>query len=162
MVHRRFLAHFRAFLRRVIEQDLVELRPRHLIGAIGLRTEPVFEIKFHPVVGAGAIDGAAELLDETGPLEFLMQAEARKRLHAERQERFADVKAREFIALENDDAPAGLRQQRGRHTARGTAADDRHIIMPVLHAATKVAKMFEIALGESGVFLLRSADAFLS
>ncbi len=93
---RGFLAHLGPVFGGVIEQQLVELRPRHLIRGIGLRAEAILEIEFHPFLRTGARHLAAVFPEETGLLEFLVQTEPGKRLHADREKRFADVKTREF------------------------------------------------------------------
>src|SRR6516162_1089727 len=51
-------------LARMIEQQLVELRTRHLIGAIALRAKAVLEIEFHAFRSAGGRDLAAVLRHE--------------------------------------------------------------------------------------------------
>jgi hypothetical protein len=56
----------------VIEQNLVEVGPRDLVGAIGLRAEPIFEIKLHPVAAARAVHLPAEFFHEPGPGELLV------------------------------------------------------------------------------------------
>src|SRR5205085_2150860 len=101
-----------------------------------------------------------KFFDETGAFKFLVQTEAGEGFHAERQERFADVKAREFLPLENDDAPAGLGEQSRGRAARRAAANYRDIEDFVQHAASNLAKMSQFALGENAPFLLRFADAF--
>ena len=111
----------------MIEQHFVEVRARDLIGAICLRTEAVLEIKFHAVVPAGAVHFAAEFFHEPRPREFFVEAESGKSLHAEGQERFANVEARKLVALEDDDAAPGAGEKRGRHAAGRSAADNRYV-----------------------------------
>src|SRR5205823_370920 len=73
-------------------------------------------------------------------VEFFPHAEAVESCHAEGQERLADMKAREFLALQNDDAPSRSRQQRRRGAAGRATADNRHIVHLAAHSAIKVAK----------------------
>ena len=82
---RSLLAHFRAAFRGVIEQEFVELRPRHLIGAVRPRAKAILEIKFHALFAARSVHLAAKFFHETGAGEFLMQTEPGESLHAERQ-----------------------------------------------------------------------------
>src|SRR5436853_2466012 len=111
----------------MIEQDLVEVRARDLIGAICLRTEAVLEIKFHAVVAAGAVHLAAEFFHEPRAGEFLVETESSESLHAEGQERFANVEARKLVALEDDHAAPGAGEKRGGHAAGRSAADNRNV-----------------------------------
>ena len=101
----------------MIEQDFVEVGARDLIRAVGLRTKAVLEIKFHAVVAAGAVHFAAEFFHETGARKFLVETEPRESLHAEGEERFADVESRKLFALEDNDTTARFSEQRCRRAA---------------------------------------------
>ena len=136
-----FLAHFRAVLRGMIEEELVEIGARDLVGTVHLRAKAVFEIELHPIAAAGAEHFAAELFHEAGPREFLVQTEPGESLHAEREKRLADMETRELFALEDDDAAPRAREQGGRSAARRPAADYRHVIGFAAHWVTKVAKI---------------------
>jgi len=61
-------------------------------------------------------------------VEGLAQAHAIEGRHAVGQERLADVKAREFFALEDDDAASGLGEQAGGGAAGGAATDNRDVV----------------------------------
>src|ERR1051325_861200 len=96
------LVHFRAALRRMVEQELVEITAGYLIGVIGLRAISVLEVKFCARIGARAHDFAPVLLQEASARKFCVQTEPRKCLHTERQEGLPDVKARKLLALEQN------------------------------------------------------------
>src|SRR5215472_8101243 len=95
----------------MIEQQFVELRTRHLVGAIALRAETVLEIKLRALGSAGGGDFAAVLRHESR-IEFLAHPQTIECSHAEGQERFPEVKSRKFVALENNHASPGLSEQR--------------------------------------------------
>jgi hypothetical protein len=134
-----FLAHFGAAFRGVIEQELVEIRARYLIGAVRLRAKAVFKIELHALPAAGAVHLAPELFHKTGARELFMQTQPGESLHAERQQRFADMEARKLLPLQNDHATPGPRQQGARSAARRPTADDRHVVHFAAHWVTKVA-----------------------
>ena len=138
-IDRGLFADFGPVLGRMVEQDLVELGPRHLIGRFNLRAIPVLEIKFHSLLAAGAGHFATELSQEPGALELLLHAEASEGFHAHREKRFADVEAGKFLPLADDDAPAGPCEQGGRGAACGAAADNGHVVECLRHAAIKLA-----------------------
>ena len=70
-----------------------------------------------------------------------MQIQPGKRLHAERQQRFADVKTRKPLAFKDNHAPPGSREQR-RHGAAGrSSADDSDVVNRVRHAAINLASL---------------------
>src|SRR5437870_4037060 len=71
IINRGFLTHFRARLRRVIQQHLVKFRSRHLIGAVGARTESILEVKLCRFFSTGFSDLAAKFFDKTGAQFFL-------------------------------------------------------------------------------------------
>src|SRR5437879_2585544 len=85
-IDRHFFMHFGAAFTRVIDQEFVEIRSRDLVSVVGLGTESVFEVKLRSRFRAGAEDFAAELFEETGAPEFLVQSEAGERFHAKRQQ----------------------------------------------------------------------------
>ena len=57
-----------------------------------------------------------------------MQPQTGKSLHAERQERFPDVKAGEFVTFEYDHATAGAGEKGRGDTAGRPTADNRHVV----------------------------------
>src|SRR5205085_8680327 len=107
----RFFANLRAVFARMIEQKFVELRARHLISAIALRTKAVLEVKLYSFRSARRGDFPAVLGHERR-VQFLADAKAIESVHAEGQERFANVETRELFALEHNYTPPGLGQQR--------------------------------------------------
>src|SRR5205823_8265089 len=84
---------------------------------------------------------AAVLLYESGAHKFFVQVEPGKRFHAERQQRFADVKARKLFAFENNHTPTGACEQRGGRAARRSAADYSDVVNRVRHAAINLASL---------------------
>src|SRR5215471_374995 len=124
----------------MIEQQFVELRTRHLVGAIALRAETVLEIKLRALGSAGGGDFAAVLRHECG-IEFLAHPKTIECSHAEWQERFANVEARKLFTLENNHAPTGLGEQRRSRAAGRTAANDRDVVeISVFHSPISLAK----------------------
>src|SRR5467141_3109730 len=98
-IDRHFFVDLSPDFARVIEQEFVEIRSSDLVSVVGLGTESVFEIELCSGFRAGAEDFAAELFEETGAPEFLVQSKPGERFHAERQQRFADVKPWKLFAL---------------------------------------------------------------
>src|SRR5207249_11872905 len=120
--------------------ELVEIGASHLIGAIAARLEAVLKIKFHPPCSTRGHDFPAEFRQESA-IKFFADAKAVECLGAEWQKRFADMKARKFLALEKDHAPARAREQ-GRGGAPGrSAADDSDVVNRVRHAAINLASL---------------------
>jgi hypothetical protein len=62
-----------------------------------------------------------------------VQSEAGERFHAERQQRFADVKPWKLFALEDNDAPIGSREQRSCGASGRTAANDPDVVEVSIH-----------------------------
>src|SRR5438093_4389468 len=100
---------------------------------ISLRTVAVLEVKLGSRFRARAKDFATVFFHESGTQEFFVQPQAGKRFHAERQQRFANVKPRKFVALEYNDAPPGTREQRRGSAARRSSPYDRDIVHSELH-----------------------------
>jgi hypothetical protein len=58
---------------------------------------------------------------ESSAQKFFMQAQSGKRFHAERQQRFTDVKTRKFFLFENNQpAPGACEQRRGSAAGRSS------------------------------------------
>src|SRR3954451_18312979 len=117
----------------MIQQHFIEIPPRDLIRVIGLRTVAVFEVKFGSSVAARTDDFAAIFFYESGPQKFLVQPQSRKRLHAEWQQRFANMKARELFPLENDYAPTGTSKEGRSRAACGSASNDCDVVHTTAH-----------------------------
>src|SRR4030095_15999170 len=111
----------------MIEQQLVELGPRHLIRAIALRTEAILKIKLRAFGPARGGNLAAILRHESG-VEFVADGEPIERLHAKGQERFANMEARKLFPLENNHAPTSLGEQRRGRAAGRPATNDRDVV----------------------------------
>src|SRR5436190_23025634 len=112
----------------MIQQHLVEITACHLISMIGLRTIAVTKVKLGSSVGARAHDFAAVLFQKPGVQEFFLQPEPGKSLHAERQQRLADVKPRKLFALEENHATSGAREQRRGRAAGRSPSYDRDVV----------------------------------
>jgi len=56
-------------------------------------------------------------------------------VHAERQQRLADVKPRKLFALEENHATSGAREQRRGRAAGRSAANDRDVVHAAAHDA---------------------------
>ena len=125
--HRVFM-YFSTVFCRMIEQQLVEIGARHLIGMLGLRAICVLEIKFISYLGAGAEHFTAEFFHKPRAQNFFMQIHARECLHTERQERLADVEARKILALENNHPASSARQEGCSGAAGRSPTDDRDVI----------------------------------
>ncbi len=128
VLHRRRLVHVHAERARVVEEDRVELRARHLERVlrprhVGQEVERRLEV-VHLVDEGGAV------LDlEAGLLDLLPHAELLEQQHGRRHQRFADVKAGEHFTLDQRDlAAAGGEESRGAR-ATGTAADDDDVVL---------------------------------
>src|SRR5437762_9977656 len=117
----------------MIQQHLVEITACHLISMIGLRTIAVLKVKLRSSFGARAHDFAAVCFYEAGTRKFFLQPEPGKCLHAERQQRLADVKPRKLFALEENHATPGAREQRRSRAAGRSASYDRDIVRAAVH-----------------------------
>src|SRR5439155_14345974 len=122
-----FLPNFSAVLARVIKEEFVELGASHLIGAVASRLEAVIKIEFHAPRSACRHDFSA-IFWQKSAIKFFADAKPVERLGAEWQKRLADVKARKFVALENDHAPARTRQQGRGGAAGGSSANDADVV----------------------------------
>jgi hypothetical protein len=111
-----------------------------LISAVALRAEALLEIEFCAPRAAGR-DNFTAIFRHKSAVEFFAYAEPGEDAHARGQERFANVKAWKFFALQNNNAPSSSRQQSRRRTSGRTAANDRYIIEFVIHAVIKLAKL---------------------
>src|SRR5436190_24383981 len=100
---------------------------------IGLRTIDVLKVKLGSRFRACAEDFATVLFHESSAQKFFVQPQAGKRFHAERQQRFANVKPRKFLALEHNDAPSGMREQRRGSAARRSSPYDSDIVHAGAH-----------------------------
>jgi hypothetical protein len=126
--HRVGLAHLDAELRRVAEQDVVELRAQHV-----KRRRPAAWIVAEeeaPRLGVRAPDERATgLADEPRLLDGRRDAERVEDRQGRGKERLPDVVAREPLLLEEDDAATRLGQKSGGRRPRRTAADDGDITL---------------------------------
>src|SRR5262249_5573639 len=77
-----------------------------------------------------AAKARAPLLDKAGRRDRVAHAEGMEDLVGPRQLRFADVEAREPLALQHDDAPPAEGQRRGPSGAPRPTADHRHVVIP--------------------------------
>src|SRR3954451_6723398 len=117
----------------MIQQHLVEITAGHLISVIGLRAVAILKVKLRSSIGARAHDFAAVFFYEPGAQKFFVQPEPGKCLHAERQQRLADVKPRKLLALEENHTTSGAREQGRGRAAGGSASYDCDIIHGAAH-----------------------------
>src|SRR5438874_11317839 len=68
-----------------------------------------------------------------------MHSEPGKRVHAERQQRFTNMKPRKFLALENHDAATSAREQRRGGAAGRSAAHNSGVICFRAHRSLMLA-----------------------
>jgi len=61
-------------------------------------------------------------------LSFLVYAEARESLHADREERLTDVEARKFLPLADKHSPAGPGEEGSCGAPSRSAANDGHVV----------------------------------
>src|SRR5713101_4664565 len=119
------LAHVRAFGGAVPEQQVVELGAPHLVSrGVGL-VHGVGEIIDGRLVAFVVEFGTG--LDQPDLVHLIEHAQAPEQRQIERQQRFADVKARVVLLFEQHHLPALLREERRDGRASGTAADDQDI-----------------------------------
>ena len=118
--------HLRTRGAREVEQQRVEGRAIDLVGAGVREAEPVLKMK-PDLPRAAARRELRSVLVQKRAVEKLTNPEPLEDRHGVGQQRFADVEARKFFALQHDDPPSCPRQKRGRRAARGAAADDRHV-----------------------------------
>ena len=122
----------------MIKKEFVELGPSHLIRAVEARTEAILEIKFCFLRSTCRHDLSAVFRQESA-IEFFAHAEAVESLSAEWQKRFTDMKAWKFFALENDHAPACLRQKSRGRAAGWSPANNGDIVHIDLHVVFMIA-----------------------
>src|SRR3989449_1277513 len=125
-----------AMLARVVEHHFVELAAHHLPGLRTLVRLVVPEVERRRQLAARVDELHAVLLDETALLHFRQHVQPPQHPVGFGNQRFADVKARKLLALEELDAHALLRQQRRTRRSRGTATDHNDI-----------SHLFSLALG---------------
>src|SRR5262249_17391028 len=129
------LEHARAALLRVAEQDIVELLAQNLKGLRSRRLTRELEIRVALIRAVRPPEAGAPLFDEARRGDRVAQAEPAENLVGPRQLRFADVEARESLALQDDHAPAALRQRGGGGGAARPPADHRYVVVPPVSRA---------------------------
>ena len=111
---------------RVVEQQPVELRADHLEGV-----RPAARIFAEPEAPRLWLSSpekcTSRLAEEAVLLDCRRGADRIEDRQGGRQQRFADVVAREPLALEEDDPVARVGEHRRRHGSRGASADDCHV-----------------------------------
>ena len=121
-----------AVLARVLEQHLVELAAHDLPGLRALVRLVVPEVERRRLLAARVDELHAELLDEVALLHLLEHAEPLEHPVGLGNQRFADVEAREHLALEELDLQPLLGEQRGNGGPSGSAADDDDVWLCML------------------------------
>src|SRR6202022_1381840 len=124
----------------MIQEQFVELGARDLIGTVARRLEAILEIKFYAAGSAGGDDFATKLRQKS-TVEFFANSQTIKRCCAEGQKRFANVKARDLVALQNNDATLGAGQERRGRAPGRTATDNGNVIHVDLHGQVMLAKL---------------------
>src|SRR5207237_10253961 len=118
---------------RTREQDVVELRARDLIRQRPRDFGDVGEIDAATRFTVVREQTCAPLRRKIGSFHLVGDAERRKRIVRCRQQRFADVKTRKRVALEQHDFVATLRERDCSRRAGGTAAGDGEIEVVSCH-----------------------------
>src|ERR1051326_4973688 len=124
----RLLPHDHARLVRGLHQQLVELRARHLERAVVRRRQVLVEAERVAERAVAGDELRAVLRHEVALLELLEDAEALEDVGVEREERLADLEAREALALEQQYVEAFFRQECCGGGAGGAAADDDDVV----------------------------------
>ncbi len=117
-----------AGLRGVVEQQFVEVGPLDLVGFCLIEPETGPEIESHLARPAGTGHFAADFF-HADAVELLPHAQALERRHAVGKQRFADVEAGKFLALEHDGLAPVPRQDGRRSAAGGSAANDGYVVI---------------------------------
>jgi hypothetical protein len=117
------LVDVRTVLARVVQEELVELGAHDLVGVRA--PAGVLAEEEAPRLALPAPEKrAAGLSEEPVTLDGGRRADGVEDRERRREERLADVVAREALALEEDDAMAGVGEDSGADGAGGAAADD--------------------------------------
>jgi hypothetical protein len=103
-------AHLHASGARAIEQDLIERGPRHVISPRRRHFRDRGEVDAPPALAVMGDQPRSELLRKPGRGHLLRDAEEREGVVGGREQRLADVKAREGLTLEQHDGTSALRQ----------------------------------------------------
>ena len=135
----RFFVDLGAALAGMIEKQFIELGSRDLVGAIASRFKAVFKIELRAPASAGGHDLASVFWDERA-IELFTDAKSIESLNAKRKKRFANMKARKFLAFENNDAASSSCEQRGGRASSWAAADDGDVIYFTAHAGFILAR----------------------
>ena len=122
--HARAFVDVDAVLAGVVEHHLVELAAHDLPGLRALVRLVVPEVERRGQLAVRVDELHAVLLDEVALLHLRQHVQPLEHPVGLRNQRFADVKARETLALEELDAIAALGDQRGHRRSGRTAADD--------------------------------------
>src|SRR6266480_58098 len=132
-IARSLFVDFCAALSSVVQLQLIKITACDLISVIGLRTIAVLKVKLGSRFRARAEDFATELFHESGAQEFFVKPQSGKCFHAERQQRFANVKSRKSFAFEDNHAPPGACEKRCGSAARRSSPYDSDIVHCELH-----------------------------
>src|SRR5262245_42645262 len=116
----------------VVEQELVELLAVYLPGLGTFVWVVIEEIERLGQLAVVVDELHAVFLDKSAPFHPGKQVEPLQDPVGLRDQRLADVEAREALALEEEDAVTVLGDQRGHSRTGGPAADDYHIGRPRL------------------------------
>jgi hypothetical protein len=111
----------------VFQEDMIEFATKNLEGEIAFILDHVIET---PRGGddAIAIDEADAGFADKSCLQFANDAELVEQVVTEREERFSDVFAWKFFALEEEDVMSLAGEQSGSGGTGWAAADDDHVV----------------------------------
>jgi hypothetical protein len=118
-----------AVLARVVQHHPVELAADDLPRLRALVRLVVPEVERRREFAARVHELHAVLLDEVASLHLRQHVQPLQHPVGFRNQRFADVKTRKALALEQPDANAVLREDRGNGRSRRTATDDDDIVV---------------------------------
>ena len=112
----------------VIEQDLVEFRTFDLQGGRTFRAKTILKVEADFATSASRCDFRPVFSDESRGFQLRHDAEALEGLHAEGQQGFADMEARELFTLEDGDLAPCERERSGGDAASGASTDDCNVV----------------------------------
>ncbi len=127
------LVNVHALGRGVIQQDLVQFGPPHLIRAGVRLVQGLRKVESRGVIVLRRNKLGAQLLDADGP-HLIRNAQPLEDRQTERQQGLPDVKAREHILLQQRDPAALFRQQCRYRRSRRSAPNNQHVTSIVFFA----------------------------
>ena len=127
-------AHLGAGLLRVLQQQMIEPRALDLEGYGFPGVVAVAKDQLEALGTVANVELRACFERETFPFERLQHPHVREESAVVGQERLADVKARETLLFQDEDAFAGARQKGGAAAAARSAANHQRVVNRFRHA----------------------------